>query len=158
MSKNSIESVDDNILRFPITKNGKETGDYIEFDMEDIELPFRLDESYKLHNANISEVRRKLTVIQKQQDVERDGLLSKNQEEEAKAIREFYDKEEKALDLFLGEGATKKMLQGRKPYFTMFQDIQERIAPMLPQLKLEANNVMDRIRGKYSPKEDNVIE
>lgn len=158
MSKNSIEAVDDNILRFPITKNGKETGDYIEFDMEDIELPFRLDESYKLHNANVSEVRRKLIVIQKQQDVERDGLLSKNQEEEAKAIREFYDKEEKALDLFLGEGATKKLLQGRKPYFTMFEDISEKISPILPQLKLEANNVMDRIREKYSPKEDNVIE
>lgn len=158
MSKNSIEAVDDNILRFPITKKGKETGDYLEFDMEDIELPFRLDESYKLHNANVSEVKRKLTVIKKQQDVERDGLLSKNEEAEAKAIREFYDKEEKALDLFLGEGATKKLLQGRKPYFTMFEDISKRITPILPQLKIEYEDIINKIKTKYSPKEDNVIE
>ena len=154
----NIEAVDNNILRFPITKNGKETGDYLEFDMEDIELPFRIDESYKLHNENLADIKRRLIVINNKEDTKGKGLLTKNQEEEAKAINDFYKKEEKALDLFLGEGATKKLLQGRKPYFTMFEDISERIAPILPQLKLEANSVMDRIRAKYSQKEDDVLE
>ena len=84
--------------------------------------------------------------------------MTKNQEEQVRIIQEFYKKEEKALDLFLGEGATKKMLNGRKPYLTMFEDISERIAPILPQLKLEYSNIVDKIKSKYSQKEDNVLE
>ena len=158
MNENRIEAVDDNILRFPITKNGKETGDYIEFDMEDIELPFRLDESYKLHYKNVEEIKSKLKELEKEEDIVQEGLMSKRQKKEIEAIEEFYKKEEKALDLFLGEGAMKKLLQGRKPYVTMFGDIYERIAPIFPQLKLESKNIIERIKTKYSEKEDNIIE
>lgn len=158
MEGNKIEAVENSTIRFAITDHGKETGEYIEFDLEDIELPFRLDESYKLHTANTEDVQRKLLVLSKKQDAKGKGMLTKNQEEEVKIIQEFYRKEEKALDLFLGEGATKKMLNGRKPYLTMFEDISDRIAPILPQLKLEYKNIAEKIKSKYSPKEDNVIE
>ena len=158
MEGNKIEAVENNILRFAITDHGKETGEYLEFDLEDIELPFRLDESYKLHNANIEDVKRRLQVLDKKQDSKGKGFMTKNQEEQVRIIQEFYKKEEKALDLFLGEGATKKMLNGRKPYLTMFEDISERIAPILPQLKLEYSNIVDKIKSKYSQKEDNVLE
>jgi len=158
MEGNKIEAVENDTIRFAITDHGKETGEYLEFDLEDIELPFRLDESYKLHNANIEDVRRRLQVLDKKQDSKGKGFMTKNQEEQVRIIQEFYKKEEKALDLFLGEGATRKMLNGRKPYLTMFEDISERIAPILPQLKLEYTNIVDKIKSKYSQKEDNVLE
>lgn len=158
MNENHIEAVENSTIKFAITDHGKETGEYLEFDLEDIELPFRLDESYKLHYANVNEVQRKLIAINKKQDTKGKGFMTKNQEEEVKAIQEFYAKEEKALDLFLGEGATRKLLNGRSPYLTMFEDISERIAPILPKLKLEYSSIMDKIKSKYSKKEEDVIE
>lgn len=155
---NHIEAVDNNVLRFAITQDGKETGEYLEFDLEDIELAFRLDESYKLHNENVADIQRRLQVINNRQDEKGSGILTKNQEEEVKAINDFYKKEEKALDLFLGEGATRKLLNGRKPYLTMFDDISKRIQPILPKLKLESTNIMEKIKSKYSNNGDNVIE
>lgn len=158
MNENHIEAVDNNVLRFAITQDGKETGEYLEFDLEDIELAFRLDESYKLHNENVADIQRRLQVINNRQDEKGSGILTKNQEEEVKAINDFYKKEEKALDLFLGEGATRKLLNGRKPYLTMFEDISQRIQPILPKLKLESTNIMEKIKSKYSNNGDNVIE
>jgi len=55
-----------------------------------------------------------------------------------------------ALDLFLGEGGTKKLLNGRKPYYEMYDDINDILEPILPKLQKTAEDIEDRIKQKYS--------
>ena len=45
MTDNVIQLKNENILKFEIaTEDGKKTGDFLEFDLEDIELPFKYQE------------------------------------------------------------------------------------------------------------------
>lgn len=141
-------------------ENGVDTGNTIEFDLEDIDLPFKLNDCAKQHDENLKELKRKFAVIEKKKDTKtKNQILSYNTEAKIKAIKEFYLKEEKALDLFLGENGTKKILNGRKPYYTMFDDISEMLEPILPNLTKNAKSIEEKIKSKYSLKneEDNVI-
>ena len=154
-----IQLKKDDILRVDIVDSeGNKTGEQLEFDLEDLELPFRLQECERLHEQNIRDIKAKLHIIDKKQDVRGKKLLSKNEEEKLKVINEFYKKEQQALDLFLGENGTAKLLNGRKPYLSMFNDISELLKPILPKLKLSENDLIDKIKGKYTKKEDNIIE
>lgn len=139
-------------------EEGNDTGNTIEFDLEDLDLPFKINDCAKQHNENIKELKRKYAVIDKKKDVKGKYILSANEEAKIKALKEFYVKEEKALDLFLGDGATKKLLNGRNPYYTMYDDITEMLEPILPKLTNNAKSIEDRIRSKYSnKKEENVL-
>lgn len=149
-----------NILKIGIKDaDGKDTGEHLEFDLEDIDLPFRLNDCEKQHNEDLQELKRKFLVIDKKQDVKgKNSIMSANEEAKIKALQEFYKKEEKALDLFLGDGGTRKLLNGRNPYYTMYDDISEMLEPILPKLTNNAKSIEDRIRSKYSnKKEENVL-
>lgn len=149
-----------NILKIGIKDaDGKDTGEHLEFDLEDIFLPFRLIDCEKQHNEDLQELKRKFLVIDKKQDVKgKNSIMSANEEAKIKALQEFYKKEEKALDLFLGDGGTRKLLNGRNPYYTMYDDISEMLEPILPKLTNTAKSIEDRIRSKYSnKKEENVL-
>lgn len=149
-----------NILKIGIKDaDGKDTGEHLEFDLEDIDLPFRLNDCEKQHNEDLQELKRKFLVIDKKQDVKgKNSIMSANEEAKIKALQEFYKKEEKALDLFLGDGGTRKLLNGRNPYYTMYDDISEMLKPILPKLTNNAKSIEDRIRSKYSnKKEENVL-
>ena len=74
-----------------------------------------------------------------------------------KAIQEFYRKEEEALDEFIGEGATRILLNGRKPYISMFEDINEYMQQIVPTLQKSQNDLIERIKNKYSKEEENNI-
>lgn len=159
MEDNIIQLKKDNIMRVAIVDaEGNRTGEQLEFDLEDLELPFRLQECEKQHNKNVEDIKAKLLIIDKKQDHKGKGLLSKNEEAKLKAINEFYKKEQEALDLFLGEKGTEKMLNGRNPYVGMFNDISESLEPVLKKLKLREEDILDTIRKKYSKKEEDVIE
>ena len=64
----------------------------------------------------------------------------------------------KALDLFLGEGGTEKLLNGRKPYYSMYEDISEILEPVLPLIKERTIDITDKIKQKYSNIDKDVIE
>lgn len=159
MEDNIIQLKKDNIFRVDIVDaEGNKTGEQLEFDLEDLELPFKLQECEQRHNRNIEDIKAKIMIIDKKQDHKGKKLLSKNEEEKLKVINEFYKKEAEALDLFLGENGTKKLLNGRKPYIGMFNDISESLEPVLKKLKIREDNILDKIRKKYSKKEEDVIE
>ena len=61
------------------------------------------------------------------------------------------------MDLFLGEGGTKKYLNGRNPYFEMFDDISEAIEPYMGKLDLTLNNMTERIKNKYKVTDSDVL-
>ena len=99
-------------------------------------------------------------MVDKKEDNKGKFILSWKEEEKLKVLQEFYKREMEALDLFLGEDGTKKLLNGRKPYYSMYEDISEMLEPILPKLKLRADDIASKIKQKYSNKvtEKNVLE
>lgn len=155
----TIKLKKDNILRFAIqTADGEDTGNVLEFDVEDIELPIRLQECIETHKRNIQDLKARYIIIDKKQDKKGKKMLSANEEAKLKVLQNFYSKEIEALDLFIGKGGTEKLLNGRKPYLTMYDDINEYIAPIIPIIEKRAGNIKDKIKEKYSNKESDVIE
>ena len=158
--ENFIQLKKDNILRIGIKdSNGVDTGNYLEFDLEDIELPLRLNQCEAQHRKNIEYLKMQFIIIEKKEDKKGKYILSWKEEEKLKVLQEFYKREMSALDLFLGKDGTKKLLNGRKPYYSMYEDINDILEPILPKLKLNADGIAKRIKEKYSvKKEDNVLE
>lgn len=142
------------VLKFEIfDEDGNSTGEHITFDIEDIELPRKLEEAMNLHNESLKELKTKMLILNKKEDVkDKDSILSRNDNERIKLIREFYDKDIEALDKFLGENGTKKLLNGRQPYYTMFDDIMEMLEPIMPKIIQTTESVAQRIKAKYGPR------
>ena len=156
-----IQLKKDSILRIGIRDvNGIDTGEHLEFDMEDIELPLRLNQCEMQHRKNLEFLRNQFVIIDKKEDKKGKYILSWREEEKLKALQEFYKREMEALDLFLGKDGTKKLLNGRNPYYSMYEDINEMLNPILPKLKLRADDIANKIKEKYSNKatEKNVLE
>lgn len=156
-----IQLKKDNILRIGIKDiQGNDTGEHLEFDMEDIELPLRLNECEAKHRKNLEYLRNQFVIIDKKEDKKGKFILSWKEEEKLKILQEFYKREMEALDLFLGQNGTNKLLNGRKPYYSMYEDINDMLVPILPKLKLKADDIANKIKEKYSNKatEKNVLE
>ena len=148
-----IQLKKDTILRIGIKdEKGNDTGEHLEFDMEDIELPLRLNDCDTMHRKNLEYLRNQFIIIDKKEDKKGKKLLSWKEEEKLKALKDFYVREMEALDLFLGKGGTKKILNGRNPYYSMYEDINEMLEPILPKLKLRADDINKKIIEKYSNK------
>jgi len=148
------------VKRFGIkTEDGVDTGNYIEIDIEDLELPKMAEACNEKHRNNFKELKNKIAIINKKKDHKgKNELLSDNEKAILGAYQEFYKKEEEALDYFIGEGATKKLLNGRKPYLSMFDDINDYMEQIAPILKETQNKLIDRIKTKYGKEEeDNII-
>ena len=148
-----IQLKKDTILRIGIKdEKGNDTGEHLEFDMEDIELPLRLNDCDTMHRKNLEYLRNQFIIIDKKEDKKGKKLLSWKEEEKLKALKDFYVREMEALDLFLGKGGTKKILNGRNPYYSMYEEINEMLEPILPKLKLRADDINKKIIEKYSNK------
>ena len=149
----------DNILRIGLrTAEGQETGECWEFDLEDIELPLRLQKLIDEHKKNAKYFETQLLIIDKKQDHKGKKLLSSKQEETVKAWREYYRKEIEVFDMFLGKDGCKKYLNGRNPYYTMFKDIEEAINSIMPLIKQRSVDIKDLIKSKYGGKSEDVLE
>ena len=149
--ENFIQLKKNNILKIGIKdSDGNDTGEHLEFDLEDINLPLKLNECDERHRKNVELLRNQYTIINKKEDKKGKKILSWKEEEKLKALNNFYAEEEKALDLFLGQGGTRKLLNGRNPYYSMYEDISEILEPIMPKLKLRADDIAKKIKDKYS--------
>lgn len=154
-----IQLKKDNILRFGIKNQyGEDTGEVLEFDLEDMGLALRINECEAKHRKNIQNLRNTCAIIDKKEDKKGKYMLTWKEEEKWKALQEFYIKEMEALDLFLGENGCKKLLCGRKPYITMYNDISEMLEPIMPKLQLRADDIKNKIIEKYKEKEEEVLK
>ena len=151
--ENFIQLKKDNILKIGIKdSDGNDTGEHLEFDLEDINLPLRLNDCDEKHRKNLEFLRNQFIIIDKKEDKKGKKILSWKEEEKLKALKNFYVEEEKALDLFLGQGGTRKLLNGRNPYYSMYEDINDMLEPIMPKLKLRADDIANRIKEKYTNK------
>lgn len=162
MTDNSIQFKRENVLKLKLKNEmGEDTGEYLEFDLEDIELPLRYQQALEEHKKNYNSLKNQLLIISKKEDHTGKKFLSSNQEASIKALSEFYKKEIKIMDLFLGEGKTQMILDKvmrRKPYLTMFNDIMESIEEVSDLFNLGYSSIEEKIKQKYSKKEDNILE
>lgn len=142
-----------------IDENGNDTGNYLEFDLEDIELPTRYQELIDEDKKNRAELNAQFIIIDKKQDHKGKKLLSYKEEAKIKAAQEFYKKQIKVYNMFLGENGVEKLLNGRKLSWNTLNEIDEIINTIiLPKLEINANNIKKKIKKKYSNKRDDVIE
>ena len=139
-----------------IAKDEKGNEIYIEFVLGDVDLPLNYNKCITKINEAEKKLKAQIIVIDKKQDTKKKGaLLSSNNEAKAKALKEFYKQLQEAMDLFLGEGGTAKFLNGRKPYFEMFDDLSEALEPFKDKLKLTMSDMTNRLKSKYKLKEKN---
>lgn len=145
-------------IKFEIKReDGSSTGEYLEFEVESVDFPLRLNESDRKHKQNIDYVKMQMAVIDKQEDIKGKYVLSRNEEKKFELMKEFYKREEEALDLILGQGGTRKLLDGRNPYITMYDDIYEMLEPIFPKIQSNADDIIKKIKSKYDLKEQDVL-
>ena len=62
--------------------------------------------------------------------------------------------------MILGEGKTNEILKvmKRKPYYSMFEDIIGMLEPIMPKLKQNTDDIINKIKDKYTKKEENTLE
>ena len=150
--ENTIQLEEKNVLRFRVKKaNGEDTDLIIKIDLQDIELPLRISKMEEIHRKNVSLLRQKSKTLEKQEDKKGNKLLSWKQEESIKLLREFYDNDMKALDMFIGQGMTIQILKAidRYPYYDMFDDIVKSLEPVMEKINAEADSMFEDIKKKY---------
>ena len=151
----------DDVLRLYIeTKEGKETGEYLEFDMEDIDL---LDNLQKMQTdliKNHNWLKNQLTIIEKKQDfTKKNEIMTNNQKEQYKAVKSFYKKQKEIYDMFLGENGVDKLLYGRKFEWNTMEEVQKIIEEqIMPLLEITFENIKDKVKKRYKPFEKEEIE
>lgn len=152
MKDNTIQLEKDNILRLEIkTSEGETTGEYLEFDLEDISLPLRYQELVEKDKKNREYLRNQLALINKRQDVKGKKLLTKNEEDTLRALNDFFNKEKDIYNMFLGDRGVEKLLNGRRLGWTSLQMIDDIITQQIqPKLDIKMEDIEKKIKEKYS--------
>lgn len=158
----SIQLKQDNLFKIGIKNaEGEDTGEIITIDLEDIKLPLRCQESEKMIKDNNKWLQAQRIMIEKRPDKKGKKLLSANEEALLKLVNEYYEKQTKAYELVLGEGAIKKILCGREMYITFFSDLEEQMKKLRPKLNQNAVDLKTKIKSiveKYGQKDSDVME
>lgn len=139
------------ILHLDIETEEGKTGEFLEFDLEDIELPLKYVELVEEDKKNKKWLRDETLIIDKRQDVKIKGdLMSKNERDKFKALETFFKKEVEIYNGFLGENGVQKLLNGRKVGWTSLEMIDEIIeTQIVPYLDLSLAHITNKIKDKY---------
>lgn len=152
MTDNTIKLNDSDVLTLKIeTKDGKDTGEFLTFDLEDIELPLKYQELLEKDKKNKENLRNQLIVIDKEQDIQGKKLLSRNEENKLRAIKDFFKKEIEVYNMFLGDKGVEKLLNGRKIGWTTLQEIDEIISKQIvPYIDIDMDRITNKVKEKYA--------
>lgn len=152
--ENEIRLAKDNILRLKITAaDGTPTGESLEFDLEDLDLPLRYQEMLERDKKNVDWLEKELIAIKKRPDMKGKKLLSKNEEDAVKVIKQYFEQEAEIYNVFLGENGVEKLLNGRKLGWTSLEQIgnivKNQIVPYFDKMGKEAEAKINEIKEKY---------
>ena len=152
MTDNFIQLGKSDVLRLNIrTADGKDTGEFLEFDLGDIELPLRYQELVEKDKKNKENLRNQFLIIDKRQDVKGKKLLTKNEEDKIRALNEFFLKEIEVYNMFLGAKGVEKLLNGRKFTWTTLDEIDEIITNQItPYVNKNMESITDKVKAKYN--------
>ena len=160
MTDNYIQLKKDNILRLGIKDSeGNDTGNVLEFDLEDASLLLRYQELVEKEKKNRVWLNNQFLIIDRKQDHKGKKLLSSNEQAKLEAINEFFKKEKEVLDMFLGEGGVDKLLNGRNMGWTSLKEIDEIITNQIaPYVDKSMENITNKVKEMYKDStEDDVI-
>ena len=132
-------------------------GETIEFDLVDVELPFKCDRAFREVARIDKELKAKLVIIEKKEDHPQKGtIMTANEEATITAYRDAFKEMRVAMDGFLGEGACQKIF-GDRNYLEMYADLTEALNPHLEKMQINTDGIKKRINDKYGKKDDGVL-
>ena len=160
MTDNFIQVSKGNLLTIKIkTDEGIDTGETLVFDLEDVELPLKMQEVLERNKKNKQWFKNQVALIQKREDVKGKKLLTKNQEDVIKATKEFIDRTVEAFNLFLGDNGVQKLLVGRTPSIENLFEVEDIVVNQIqPMLDVNMKAIMEKMKVKYGKKEKEDIE
>lgn len=133
-------------------------GETIEFDLVDIELPFKCERAFGEVSRIINNLKAQLVIIGKKQDHKQDGkIMTANEEAVIVAYNKAYKEMRTAMDIFLGEGGCQKVF-GDRNYLEMYNDLYEALSPHLDKMAITNKGIMDRIKKKYGEHDEGVLK
>ena len=131
-------------------EEGNDTGEYLEFNLQDIELPLKYQEMIEKDKKNKEWAQKQMLIIDKRQDVSGKKMLSKNEEDKIKVLNEFLKKEVDIYNIFLGENGVQKLLNGEELGWTSLSLIDEYIEKqILLYLDMDMKRITDLVKEKY---------
>ena len=159
MTDNYIQLKKDNILRLGIKDSeGNDTGNVLEFDLEDASLLLRYQELVEKEKKNRIWLNNQFLIIDKKQDHKGKKLLSSNEQAKLESINEFFKREKEVLDMFLGEGGTDKLLNGRKMGWTSLQEINDIVVNQIsPYIDKSMENLTNKVKELYKDSTENDV-
>lgn len=132
-------------------------GETIEFDLVDIELPFKCERALAEVNRIYKDLKAKMVIIEKKEDYQIDGeIMTVNERAKLEAHRTAFKEMRVAMDTFLGDGACQKIF-GDRNYLEMYDDLMEQLMPHFEKMKINTEGISERIKAKYSKKDDGVL-
>ena len=151
MTDNYIQLKKDNVLRLRIKDSeGNDTGNVLEFDLEDAELFIRYHELIEKEKKNRVWINNQFLIIDKKQDHKGKKLLSSNELAKLEAVKEFFQREKEVFDMFLGDGGVDKLLNGRKMGWTSLQEISDIIMEQIaPYFDNTMKNITEKVKEAY---------
>lgn len=133
-------------------------GETIEFDLADIELPFKCEKALNMINKLKKDFSLKIKIINKKQDVKKKGeYISQNEKELLNAQRQMFKDMRNAMDEFLGKGACQKIF-GDRNYLEMYDDLMKELQPHLDKMELNFEGMKNRIQKKYNVSSNKVMK
>lgn len=159
MTDNFIKLEKDSVLKLGIKDSeGNDTGNYLEFDLEDTELLLRYYDLVEKDKKNRVWLNNQLLIISRKEDHRGKKILSSNEYEILKAYNEFYKKEKEVFDMFLGENGVDKLLNGRKLGWTTFNEINKIVKEQIaPHLDVTMDKVTDKIKMLYKNEQEDEL-
>ncbi len=151
MTDNYIQLKKDNVLRLRIKDSeGNDTGNVLEFDLEDAELFIRYHELIEKEKKNRIWINNQFLIIDKKQDHKGKKLLSSNELAKLEAVKEFFQREKEVFDMFLGDGGVDKLLNGRKMGWTSLQEISDIIMEQIaPYFDNTMKSITEKVKEAY---------
>lgn len=132
-------------------------GETIEFDLVDVELPFKCERAFGEIQRIKNELNGQLVIISKQQDHKQaDKIMTANEEATITAYRKAYKEMRVAMDVFLGDGGCQKIF-GDRNYLEMYNDLYEALKPHFDKMQITTEGIKERIKAKYGKKDDGVL-
>lgn len=160
MTEDFIQLAKSDVLTLKIkTDTGEFTGETLTFDLDDPDLLLRYQDLIEQDKKNWQNTRNEIIIIEKQQDHKGKKLLSSNQEAKIRATSKFFKKEQEIFDMFLGEGGTAKLLNGRKFSWGTMAEIKKIIVEQIaPYLNKTMDNLTEKVKAEYGTESFNDSE
>lgn len=131
-------------------------GDTITLDPSDVELPFKMNDAYLSVQRTMEELDEKQKQINTTSE-DKHGLVKECDEQLRQLIHEMYEKMRRAVDGFLGDGATQKIF-GDRNYPEMYNDLFKALEPHFVKMGLTVENSVNTVKDKYLDKDDDILE